>query len=176
MFLNPLKNLKQVGVSESMVVADFGAGAGYYAFALSELVGNSGRVYCIDIRNDLLVKISREAEKKNISNISIILSDIEKEKSTSLLPQSVDLVVVANTFFQVGRKDRLIEEAKRILKTKGRLLLVEWQDNQAGIGPHSKHLVKKEEAISMFQKYGFVLDKEIDAGDHHYGLIFRPKL
>lgn len=173
MFLNPQKNLLQVGLSESMTVADFGVGAGYYTFAASEMVGRSGSVFAVDVSNGLLRKVKNEAKLRKLSNIHIIWSDLEKQKGSTLKDGSVDLVIIANTLYQIGRKDRVAEESMRILRKKGRVLLVEWKDKLAGIGPHAKHLVKKEDAVSLFIKSGFLLDKEIASGDHHYGFLFR---
>lgn len=173
MFSNPHKNLSQVHLSEGMIVADFGAGSGYYALEASHFVGNSGKVFCIDLSHDLLRKLANEAEKEGLKNIEVIWGDLEKEGGSSLKEESVDLVLIANALFQIENKENFINEAKRVLKKKGRALFVEWGDNGAGIGPHRNHLIKKDDAIELFKKSGFSMEKEIDAGDHHYGIIFR---
>lgn len=173
MFLNPEKNLFQTGVSKGSVVADFGCGAGYYTYVASRMVGEEGKVYAIDVSGDLLKKIANESKQKNISNINVVLTHLEKEKGSGLKDESVDLIILANTFYSIARKDRVVEEALRILRKKGRVLFVEWKDKIAGLGPHAKHLVDKGYALTLFKKMGFVLDREIEAGDHHYGLVFR---
>lgn len=173
MFSNPEKNLIQLGVSEGMHIADFGAGNGYYALLLAQKVGEDGRVYCIDIQSDLLRKLSKEAEENNISNLEIITSNIEKEKGSTLTKDSMDIVLIANTFFQIDHKDKVAHEAHRILRPKGRVLFVEWSDSFAGMGPHKDHVIKKEDTLKIFKDAGFVFDREIDAGEHHYGLVFR---
>lgn len=172
MFSNPEKNLIQLGVSEGMVVADIGCGNGFYAKGLSIKVGDSGKVYCIDVQNDLLHKISIEAEEQGLHNLEFIWSDIEKEKGSTLKSDSVDLVVIANTFFQINKKWEVANEAYRIVHSKGRVLLIEWSDSFAGMGPHRDHIVSKEDSKDIFIKAGFVFEREIDAGSHHYGLVF----
>ncbi len=154
-------------------MADFGAGAGYYTFAGSAMVGNTGSVYAIDISNDMLRKISNEAKQRNISNIHIINTNLEKQNSTKLKENSIDVVVIANILYQIEKKDVVAMEAKRILKKGGELLVVEWADKLAGLGPHAKHLIKKSDDKVIFEKAGLVFKKEIDSGDHHYGLLFR---
>ena len=173
MFSNPEKNLLQFGISDGMHVADFGVGNGFYAILLSERVGESGKVFCIDVQNDLLHKLSVEAAEKALHNMEFIWSDIEKEKGSTLKKETIDTVLIANTLFQVEKKKEVAEEAHRILRSKGRVLLVEWADSFAGMGPHKDRVVKKEDAQSIFEKAGFTFDREIDAGEHHYGLIFR---
>jgi hypothetical protein len=59
------------------------------------------------------------------------------------------------------------------LKVGGRALVVDWSDSFGGIGPEPKKVVTKIAAQEMFEKNGFHLDREINAGSHHYGLIFK---
>jgi ubiquinone/menaquinone biosynthesis C-methylase UbiE len=61
MFSNPEKNIVQLGVSEGMTIADFGAGNGFYAFLMAKKVGDNGKIYCVDIQKDMLHKLSEEA-------------------------------------------------------------------------------------------------------------------
>jgi hypothetical protein len=61
-----------------------------------------------------------------------------------------------------------IEEIKRILKPKGRVLLVDWK-GESVLG--QKVTLLKEKSLEIFEKAGFKLDREIDAGNHHYGII-----
>jgi len=63
MFLNPKHNLSQAHLSQGMIVADFGAGPGYYAIEAGRLVEKDGKVFCIDLSHELLRKLSNEAEK-----------------------------------------------------------------------------------------------------------------
>jgi ubiquinone/menaquinone biosynthesis C-methylase UbiE len=173
MFSNPEKNLIQLGISEGMVIADFGVGNGFYAKVMARKVGESGKVYCIDIQNEMLHKLSMESEQEEIYNLEFVWSDVEKSKGSTLKSDSVDLVLIANTFFQIENKSNVAEEAYRIVHTKGRVCIIEWADSFAGMGPHSDHVVPKEAAKDIFVKAGFIFDREIDAGDHHYGLVFR---
>lgn len=156
-----------------MSVADFGAGNGYYALLLAEKVGNTGKVYCIDIQADMIQKLQREAESKGLHNIEVITNNIEKEKGSTLPKDSEDVVLIANTFFMIDHKDLVAAEAYRILRPKGRLLFIEWSDSYAGMGPHKDHVVKREDAEKIFKEAGFALERQIDAGEHHYGLVFR---
>ncbi len=173
MFSNPEKNLIQLGVSVGMQIADFGAGNGYYAFALAKKVGETGRVYCIDVQNEMLQKIAKEAEEEMLQNLEIVSSDLEKEKGSTLKESSIDVVLIANTFFQIENKHAVVKEALRILRPKGRVLLIEWSDSFAGMGPHQDHVIKKEDSQKIFIEAGFVFDREIDAGEHHYGIVLR---
>ncbi len=173
MFSNPEKVLIQFGLSERMSVADFGAGTGFYVLLAAELVGKDGKVYAIDIQKDLLDKIAHDAEKEGLDNIEIICGDAEKEGDTSLADASIDAVLIANTLFAMTDKAGAAKEAMRILRKKGRVLVVEWADSFAGMGPHKDHVIKIEDAKKIFADAGFAFERELDAGSHHYGLVFR---
>ena len=65
-------------------------------------------------------------------------------------------------------------EAKRILRSNGRLAVIDWSESFGGLGPQKGDVVKKETAIQLAKTAGFALQKEFEAGAHHYGLIFKP--
>lgn len=173
MFSNPEKNIDQFHIDPGMVVADLGAGAGSYAFPLSQRVGPSGKVYAVDVQKELISKLKSDANQKGISNIEIIWGDLDEEHGTTLRDSSVDRIVVANTFFQIEDKDTFMKETHRILKTGGLILLIDWLDSFGGVGPKGSDVIKPDVARTLFEDAGFVFEKDVKTGDHHYGMIFK---
>lgn len=173
MFSNPQNNIKQLQLTEGMSVADFGSGSGHYVISASERVGESGRVYAIDIQKTLLQKVKNLAEKENKYNIDILWGDIEQLGGTKLRDSSMDAVIIANTFFQTENKHNTMAEARRVLKQNGKLMFVDWSDSFGGIGPSPESIVKESEVENMFTNNSFELINRFDAGKHHYGLIFK---
>lgn len=173
MFSDPKKNVIEMNVGEGMTVADFGSGSGFYTFALAERVGEYGRVYAIDVMDNLLGKIKREAERKGLKQISLIHADLEKKNSSGLPSASVDRVILTNILFQTEDAASIIAEAKRILKRNGRIGVVEWIESFGMTGPHPDHVMTEKETIEEFTKLGLVVDKKFEAGSHHYGLLFK---
>lgn len=173
MFLSPYRNLKEINVSGGMIVADFESGAGYYTFSASDLVGSSGRVFSLGHKEDLLHKIKNEAKRGHIDNIEIIKANLEAEKGSGLKEGLVDLVIIANSLFSFDKKDQVAKEAFRILKKGGRVLVVEWVDSSAGLGPHRDHLIKEIDAKKIFEDSGFSFMNDINAGSHHYGFLLK---
>ncbi len=176
MFSDPESNIQQFGLSAGMQVADFGSGSGFYSLALARTVAPSGKVYAVDIQKDLLQKLKNGARENHLSNIDIIWGDLEHLGGTKLRENSIDAVVIANLFFQIENKDGLCLEARRVLRANGRVLVVDWEASFAGIGPLEKDVIPKIKMTSLFHDHGFILDREIQAGAHHYGLIFRKKV
>ena len=173
MFSNPQKNLLQTGISKGTVVADLGCGAGYYSILVAYLVGKDGLVYAVDSNKDLISKVAKEAKEEGLKNVRAIVGNIEKNGGTNLANESVDLCLMTNVAFALENKKEAILEAKRIIKKKGRMLFIEWSDSFGGIGPHSDHVFKEDEAKKLFEEVGLDFVQNIDAGEHHYGLIYR---
>ena len=173
MFSDPQKNLDQLGLSPDSYVADLGSGAGYYTIAAAKMVGKMGRVYAVDVLKDMLQKIKNQAERAGLTNIEAIWGNVEKLGGTRLADATVNTVLVCNTLFQLEEKKDLPLEAKRILKPKGRVLVVDWKESFGGMGPQPEHVVSPETARALFESAGFIFDREIKAGEHHYGMIFR---
>ncbi len=172
-FADPKRNIEQLVLDPGMVVADFGGGAGYLAVEAAEAVGKDGRVYVIDIQQELLTKATHLAEKHLIDRISFIHGDLEKPKGSTLPDTSVDVVIISNMLFQAENKQAIVDEAKRVLRNGGRVLLVDWRESYGGMGPQPEHVLPEEQAITLFSEAGFELVREIDAGSYHYGRIYK---
>jgi 2-polyprenyl-3-methyl-5-hydroxy-6-metoxy-1,4-benzoquinol methylase len=172
MFSDPGKVIEQLYVGEGMTVADFGAGIGFYALQLARRVGPYGRVFAIDVQPDSLRRIKNEATKSGMNQLEVIQGDLESYKGSGLVSASVDRIVIANVLFQADHPEMVVKEAKRILKHNGKIAVVEWVDSYGQIGPHKDHILSQEDARVIFEQNGFVLESFIDAGSHHYGLLY----
>jgi len=173
MFSDPVKNVEQCGIQAGQEIADFGSGAGHYTIAASRALISTGRVYAVDVQQDLLTKLKNEATRSGLYNIEVIWGNVEKIGGTKLHDNSIDLVFLCNLLFQLDDKETAIKEVKRVLRPGGRVLVVDWTDSFGGLGPKPEAVVRKDVAMSVFSKSGFHLDREISAGAHHYGLIFK---
>lgn len=193
-FSDPQKNIQQFGLMEGMKVADLGAGSGAYTAAAASQVGTSGRVYAVEVQKELLSRIKNNADNaasqvpvssgeksassdsikrvfRGATNVEVIWGDIELPGGTKIKDALLDAVIVSNVLFQAEDKKGLVEEVKRILKPKGRVLVVDWKESYRGMGPHPDHIVSEQSAKKLFEGSGFSLDRSISAGDHHYGFI-----
>jgi len=171
MFTDPVKNLKMLGLKETDIVADLGAGTGFYSVAAGTLVPQ-GKVYAVEIVRDFLVTIKNKVREARLNNVEIIWGDIEKLGGTNLGDSVTDAVIVSNVLSQVQDKEKLILEIKRILKQKGKVLLIDWSQPSV-LGATA--IIPKNKAREMFEKYGFIWQRDINTGEHHYGMILIRK-
>jgi len=171
-FADPKSNVLQLGLREGMKVADLGAGTGHYSLAAASVVGQDGRVYAVDIQEDVLKHVLDSAHRLGLRNIEMVWGNIERRGGTKLRDHAIDAVVLSNILFQVEDKKQLVEEIRRILRPEGRLLVVDWAGAYGGMGPHPAQVVSEHAAEELFITGGFHKMKDFRAGAHHYAIVF----
>ncbi len=173
-FAHPRRNVAALGIEPGMTVADFGSGSGVYVLHIAEALEGAGHVYAVDVQRDLLLRLKNEAHRRGFKNVEVIWTDLEHAGSSKLADRKLDFVLISNLLFQVENKAAVLKEAWRILKTTGRLAIIDWSESFGGMGPLKKDVVTKETALALARAAGFELQKEFSAGAHHFGLILRP--
>lgn len=155
------------------VVADFGAGQGFFAKTLSKQVGREGTVYACEIQKQLVEAIGEMARTQHLGNISPVWCDLEELNGTKIPEGTLDAAIVVNSFFQFEDKATTLEEIKRTLRQGGKLFIIDWAESFGGLGPHPDQVVSEATTRALAEEHGFVYERAFDAGDHHYGLAFR---
>lgn len=164
--------LLQLGLHEGDTVADIGTGIGHALITLSRAVGETGKVLALDVQKDLLKNVTDLIEREKLENIETVWADVELPHGTTLPEKSLDAVVLSNVTFQLDEKKEALQEIKRILKPKGKLLLIDWADSFTGLGPSKDRVITEGEAEKLFMGNGFHKEKSFRAGPHHYGIVF----
>ncbi|MBI5457374.1 methyltransferase domain-containing protein [Candidatus Kaiserbacteria bacterium] len=181
-FAHPKRNVAALGVEPGMSVADFGSGSGIYVLHIAEALEHAGRVYAIDVQQDLLKRVKNEAHRRGFKNVDVIWTDLEHPGASKIADKTLDLVLISNLLFQIENKAAVLAEAWRVLKPTGKLAIIDWSDpignvsrsnGASSFGPSKEAIVGKEKALKLAQENGFKLLREFSAGGHHYGLILR---
>jgi ubiquinone/menaquinone biosynthesis C-methylase UbiE len=135
----PRKNiLGEVGIEPGFHVLDYGCGPGSYIIPLAELVGESGKIYALDIHPLAIQRVKDIASKKQLANVETILSDCQ----TGLSDNSLDAVLLYDIFHHLNDPDAVLKELHRVLKPDGILSF-------------GDHHMKEDEIISEVTKSGF---------------------
>jgi len=163
-FLDPEKILEKLDLNKKMVAADFGCGSGGWAIPLAKKVK---WVFAIDILEEPLSALRSKMKMEKVFNIDPLRGNVEGK--TTLLSESCDLVLMTNLLFQVDDAKKVFEEAKRVLKEGGKILVVDWKE-KAEVGPEKRVSVEKIKEIA--KGVGLSFEEEFEAGIYHFGLIF----
>jgi ubiquinone/menaquinone biosynthesis C-methylase UbiE len=176
MFSAPEKNIEQLGIADNLIVADFGAGTGAYSIAAAKAMHGTGKVYAVEVQKDLLTTLQNTCNTEHIANISYIWGNCELSGGTKLSDNTCDIVIVSNVLFQAPDKKGVINEAKRVLKQGGVLLIIDWTASFNGMGPEKDQVFSELGARQLVSEFPFTFEKTISAGNFHYGLVFRKGL
>lgn len=172
-FLNPDLIIDEFGLRPGMNVADFGSGAGYFTILIGQKVGKEGQVYALDIMESALDSVREKAKAAGVENIEEIRANLEILGSSSLTDQSQDIVLLANILFQSDKKVEIMKEARRVLKDNGSLIIIDWEKNAGGFGPPDSLRTDEASMRSLAVSEGFIFEKAFDAGQFHFGMIFK---
>lgn len=173
MFSVPEKNIEDLKLVQHQIVADFGAGTGAYTIAAAKALRGTGNVYAIDVQKDLLTRLEKACREAHLGNVSFVWGNIEETGGTKLRDQSVDVVIISNVLFQTPNKKGVFEEAKRILRPGGALLFIEWSGSFNSMGPTPEQVFPELDARKLIESLGFSFDRMMNAGNYHYGFVFR---
>lgn len=172
MFMDPIQTLAACNIQASNTVADFGAGSGFVARAAAELVPQ-GQVFAIEINHDVVTRLTRDAADHHIVNLHALWGDIEANEGSKLANESVDVVVCFNFLFMLDDRTAALKEAYRVLKPGGKIIVADWTESFAGLGPRADHVFNKDMAETLLTSLGFKKASEnLPAGAHHYAILF----
>jgi len=170
-FIDPEKIIASLDVRQGNIVADFGCGTGYFTFPLAKIVGDRGVVYALDVLPQIIETIESQAKLGDMKNIIVKRVNLEKEGGSKLGNDSLDWVILKDMLYQNQNKEVILQEAKRVLKPGGKILVAEWKKDNLMIGPEMHMRVEKQELLDLAKKIGFQFSNDIDAGEFNYGLI-----
>jgi SAM-dependent methyltransferase len=149
-------------------VADIGAGSGWFTVRAARRVGNSGRVYAVDINPSYLDHIRDRALKEKLPNIQTLQG---KSDDPLLPPNSVDAVLLMKTYHEVAQPIVLLRHVRAAMRPGARLGIIDRN------GKGDDHGINREVVIDEAKRAGFALAADYDfvkPDGVDYFLIFRP--
>jgi arsenite methyltransferase len=153
-------------------LADIGAGSGYFSFRLARRVGDSGRVYAVDINSDMILFMNRNIRDKKIKNVTTILSAPD---DPFLADASINRFFICNTWHHVQNRPRYMALMKKMLKPGGQVIILDYKKKQLPVGPPPEMKRAKKEVIAEMEAGGFKLAKDHDFLPYQYFLVFAAK-
>ena len=171
-YQQPEKVIEALDIKPGMVMADVGAGSGYFTRRIAKAVGEEGKVLAIDVEQKMLDYNKQELEKLGMANRATFI--LAKPDDPLLSRNSVDLVFLCNAYHHVEHHVDYWAKIKSALKPNGRVVIVDfYHDERSGkLGFSKHHLVPRERVISNMEKAGLTLSKEHTFLSRQYFLEF----
>lgn len=159
-------------VFPGMHTADLGCGrTGHILFPLAKVLGDTGILYAVDVQKDILESIRKRAADTGFHTIHTIWSNLEVVGATAIPAASLDAVFITNVLSQTDNRHGIIDEARRLLKKKARLIILDWKESDCSFAPEAYRCVDFTDIEGWATMHGFVLQERFDMGPYHHGLV-----
>ena len=158
-----------LGIGDGSVVADLGAGGGWFTIRLARRVGPNGLVYAEDIQSQMIEAIQRRVSREQLNNVSTVLGAADHPA----LPKGrLDAALMVDTFHEVTDRQSLLTNVRAALKPGGRLGIVEYRMDGGGPGPSREERMPPQQVIRAAEDAGFRLMREEQFLPYQYMLVF----
>ncbi|MGF7078971.1 class I SAM-dependent methyltransferase [Mucilaginibacter sp. UYCu711] len=149
---NTKKAIAKLPITAASVVADIGAGTGYYTFPIAAKVPQ-GKVYAVEIQQPALTFLKQRSTQLNLNNVIVVRGG---EKSPNLPDNVIDLAIMVDVYHELSYPHEMLQAIRRSLKKDGKLLLLEYRAEDPTIE------IKPLHKTSIYQ-----LNKELNANGFH---------
>ena len=168
----PQEVIAALGLKRGEIIADIGAGSGYFSFRFARHIGDAGRVYAADISPDMIVHMNRQIRESKLNNVVTVLS----VPDDPLLPAvAIDRFFICNTWHHIEKKDSYLGLMKRMLKPGGQVVIIDYKKKELPVGPPPEMKIGRREVVQQFESNGFKLAGEHNFLPYQYFLVFVPR-
>ncbi len=167
----PDRAVEALGLWPGAVVADLGAGSGYFTVRLARRVGPSGRVFAADIQPEMLSLLRRRLQREALSNVEPVQS---AEDDPRLPPRTFDLILMVDVYHELAQPQVILSKLLTSLKRTGRLVLLEYRKEDPAVPIRPEHKMSVADARRELEAEGFELDRLDSSLPRQHILIFRP--
>lgn len=168
-WMKPDEVVKALELKNGEVVADIGAGSGYFSRRFARAVAPDGKVYAVDIASDILAYLKERAEKENLRDLVTVVS---RPDDPMLSANSVDLAFFCDTTHHIENRVHFYRALFPAIKEHSRMAIIDYPPDS----PHAPHkpdqLVPRSQVISEAEEAGFKYVKEFKFLPYNYFLIF----
>jgi ubiquinone/menaquinone biosynthesis C-methylase UbiE len=168
-YQKPHEVMTALAVKEGEVIADIGAGSGYFTVRLAHHVGARGRVYAVDVSADMIRHLHARVRDMRLLNVSPILA----RPDDPLLPQPVDRFVIVDVWHHIEDQAGYLALMKKALKPGGQVVMIDFHKRDLPVGPPLAMKIAREDLLAQMKTHGFELVTEHTFLPHQYFLVFR---
>jgi ubiquinone/menaquinone biosynthesis C-methylase UbiE len=166
---HPERVVEELAIEPGARVADLGPGGGYFTFRLAEAVGPEGRIYAVDVDEDMTTYLEERIAEDGVGNVTVVLGRFEDP----LLPDGeIDLLFTSNVYHHIEDRVAYFVRVRSDLAPGGRVAILELNDH-SWFPRTFGHYTEPEVIVGEMEQAGYSLDREFDFIDRQSFLIFR---
>lgn len=166
----PDQVMDALGIGDGSVVADLGAGGGWFTIRLARRVGPNGVIYAEDIQPQMIEAIQRRVNREGLRNVSTVLGSAENPR---LPAQQLDVALMVDSFHEVEDRHTLLTNIRQALKPGGRLGIIGFRvDGGGGPGPPIEERVVPAQVIRAAEAAGLTFANQDLSMPYQYLLVF----
>jgi precorrin-6B methylase 2 len=161
--------ISKLPINNNSVVADIGAGSGYYTFKIAQKV-NEGKVYAVEIQDDFVKLLKKNQEEKGIENVQIVKGT---EQNPNLPANSIDLAIMVDVYHELAYPQEMLSALAKALKPDGKILLLEYRAEDPDIAIKELHKMSVKQVNREMEANGFKLFKREEFLPIQHFLVYK---
>lgn len=147
--------IKNMDLKPDELVADIGAGSGYYSFRVAEKVPE-GKVLAVDLQPEMLAIMEQKIQQNKIKNVELI----QAEETSPILPEnSIDMAFMVDVYHELSFPREVMEQIVSALKSGGRFVLLEYRMEDPTVPIKRLHKMSQQQAVKEMKAVGLKLQK-----------------
>jgi ubiquinone/menaquinone biosynthesis C-methylase UbiE len=168
----PRDVIDALGLRAGERVADIGAGSGYFTLRFAHHVGADGRVYAIDVSQEMLTHLEQQVKAAGLTNVEAKRVPPDDPQ----LPEgSIDRAFFCDVWHHVDDQAGYLDKLKRALRPSGQLVMIDFHKRELPVGPPVSMKIAREDLIAQLERHGFRLVREHSFLPYQYFLVFEPR-
>lgn len=165
----PDQIMDAMGVADASVVADVGAGSGWFTIRLARRVGPRGVVFAQDVQREMLDAVARRVQREGLTNVRTVLG---RGSDPRLPAGALDAVLIVDTYHELDDPDSMLRNIARALKPQGRVGVIDFKHDGLGPGPALEDRVDPEQVVRDAEAAGLRLVRRETFLPYQYMLVF----
>lgn len=150
------------------VIADIGAGSGYYTFRMAEKVPE-GKVLAVDLQPEMLDIMRQKIKQNKIKNVKLIQG---QENKPNLPKNSIDMAMMVDVYHELSYPKEMMQEIVSALKPDGRFILLEYRMEDPKVPIKRLHKMSLKQAVKEMKAVGLKLQENIDNLPWQHFMVF----
>jgi ubiquinone/menaquinone biosynthesis C-methylase UbiE len=167
---DPERAIELLNLKPGMMVADVGAGSGYFTRRMAPQIVPGGKVYANDIQPEMLELLRKNLKRDGISNVVPVLGT---EDDPKLPAATFDLILMVDVYHELAKPQQILQRLRRSLKDNGRLVLIEYRKEDPSIPIRPDHKMSIAEAKAELEPEGYRLETVLHDLPRQHVLVFR---